>query len=81
MIPPARDESYSGGPTPEMLAGIYLEIAAEEDCTIRPHKPPQTLADSVADGVKCPTVDQLAGIYLPVEAHEDLTVYPRAPVK
>jgi len=62
-----------------MLAGVYLEIAAEEDLTVRPYQPPQPAADSTADGPMPPTTDQLAGIYLHIEAPEDLTVYPRAP--
>jgi hypothetical protein len=76
MLPPARDESCSGGPTPEMLAGVYLEVEAEEDLTIRPCQLPETFPESIPNGMERPSTDQLAGLYLHVEAPEDLTVHP-----
>jgi hypothetical protein len=77
MIPPARDESCSGEPTPEMLSGISVRIEAEEDLTVRTRQPPQPQANSANNGTDQPGTDQLAGIYVLVEAPEDLTVHPR----
>ncbi len=78
MILPAGDESCSGVATPEMLAGVYVQVEAEEDLTVRPYQPPQTPSHSVAHGAERPTADQLAGVYFHVEASEDLTVQPRS---
>jgi hypothetical protein len=77
MVLPAWDESCSGNPTPEMLAGIYFRMEGEEDFTVRPCQAPQTPVDSATNGAGGPTTEQLAGVYLQVEAAEDLTVYPR----
>jgi hypothetical protein len=77
MIPPGRSEET---PTPEMLAGVAVEIEAEEDITVRRCQPPQTDQVSGNNGVTLPTVNQLAGVYLDVEAPEDLTVRPASAV-
>jgi len=79
MFPPAPDNSFSDKPTPERLAGVYLEVAAEEDLTVRPYQAPQPPAASTANGPEPVTADQLAGVYLHVEAPEDLTVRPPVP--
>src|SRR5262249_27987406 len=73
VIPPIQNETPQEGPAPEMLAGVYLYVEAEEDLTVRPCQPPQPAADN---GAERPTQDQLAGVYLRVEGPEDLTVHP-----
>ncbi len=72
MLPPASKDSCLGNPTSDMLAGVYLEIAAEEDFFVKPRQPPQN--GSTGDSPGQPTPDQLAGVYVQVEAVEDLTV-------
>ena len=74
MILPASGESCSGSVTPEMLAGVYVRVEAEEDLTVRPYQSPRSATHSNANGAARPTADQLAGVYLHVEASEDLTV-------
>ena len=78
MIPTAPEESFSGGPTPEMLAGVYLCVEAEEDFTVRPYQSGAPSAATAGHRGKLPTPDQLAGVYLCVEGPEDLGVYPRS---
>src|SRR5262249_8714776 len=73
LMPPTQNESPTGGPTREMLAGVYVRVEAEEDLTLRPCQPPQPAA---SNGEERPTVDQLAGVYVCVEGPEDLTVHP-----
>lgn len=76
MIPPVRDEPFTGGILPEMLAGVSVRIEAEEDLTIRPYQVPQPPILPATNGAAEPTPDHLAGIYLSVEAAENLTVRP-----
>ena len=78
MILPAWDESCSGVVTPEMLAGVYVRVEAEEDLTVRPYQPPRTPTHSTANGAERPTADQLAGVYVHVEAPEDMTERPQS---
>src|SRR5262245_60218452 len=73
VIPPIQNETPREGPTPEMLAGIYPCVEAEEDLSVRPCQLPQPAA---VNGAERPTQDQLAGVYLRVEGPEDLTVHP-----
>jgi hypothetical protein len=78
MIPTAPDQPPAGGPTPEMLAGVYLCIESEEDLTLRPYQQPQPNAAALGITAELPTTDHLAGVYLCVEGPEDLAVYPRS---
>ena len=75
MLPRTPQDSCSGRPTPEMLAGRYVEIAAEEDLTVQPYQPPQAV-ESTAPAR--PASDQLAGVSIVIEGDEDLTVRPGA---
>lgn len=70
-------DSDPKGPTSEMLAGVYIEIAADEDLTVVPCQPPILVTPSVEGFV--PGVDQLAGRFVSIEGPEDLTA--RAPAK
>ena len=74
MLPPARNDSCSGNPTPEMLAGIYVEIAAEEDFSVLPRLPPDS--SSAGHSPEQPPPAALAGVCVHVEAPEDLSVRP-----
>jgi hypothetical protein len=80
MLPPTRDESNSGEPTPEMLAGLSVRIEAEETLTVRPFQAPQPPAGPATNGAERPSTEQLAGVYVEVEGPEDLTVHPRTGV-
>lgn len=77
MIHSDRNGASADRPTPEMLAGVYLAIAAAEDHSIQPSRPAAVAEQTVPNGTAPPTTDQLAGVYVEVEAAEDLTVRPR----
>ncbi len=80
MIPPSSQDSCSGVPTPGMLAGVTVQIEAEEDLTVQPCQPPQGPTAPLANGTEPHDTEQLAEVYVEVEAPEDLTVRPRASV-
>jgi hypothetical protein len=73
MILPVRNEDV---PTPERLAGVTVEIQAEENGTVQPYQQPQAVADPGKTSVSTPTEKELAGMYLHVEAPKDLAVRP-----
>jgi hypothetical protein len=80
MIHPDRSGASADHPTPELLAGVYLDIEGPEDHTVRPCRPAAVVAQPLPDGTVPPTTDQLAGVYVEVETAEDLTVRPRPSV-
>ena len=61
-------------PTTQMLAGVFLQVEANEDLSVAPCRAPDPSA-RIANEV-APTTEQLAGRYLLVEAVEDLSVHP-----
>jgi hypothetical protein len=78
MLPPTPKESFSGKPTPEMLAGVYLCVEAEEDLSVRPYQQAEPSGAAPGQGPESPTTERLAGVYLCVEGQEDTTVHARA---
>ena len=61
-------------PTTQMLAGVFVQVEADEDLSVVPCRSPDPAA-RIANDV-APTPEQLAGRYLLVEAVEDLSVHP-----
>lgn len=56
-------------PTPDTLAGIYLEVAADEDLIPRIRWLPVQLTHRPAPpAIDRPTLETLVGVYLQVEA-------------
>lgn len=63
--------------TTQMLAGVFLYVAGNEDLSVAPCREPDPSA-RIASEI-APTTEQLAGRYLLVEAVEDLSVHPARP--
>ncbi len=75
MTPGEPHDSSSIGPTPEMLAGLYVCAEGVEDLAVRPYAQPESSANGAGKCALVPTPERLAGLYLAVEGPEDLAVY------
>lgn len=75
IVPPPLPKIGAGALTREILAGVYVEIAAEEDLTVRPSKGPRPTRPALPDGDKLPSPDKMQ-VNVHIEAKEDLTVRP-----
>jgi hypothetical protein len=73
MNPPKTD-LHSNAPTPEMLAGVFLQVEGDEDLSVVPCRPPEQAAPGAETAI--PTTEDLAGHYVLVEGVEDLTTHP-----
>ncbi len=63
-------------PTPDLLAGVYVEVAGEETITEAALKGP---SQPLPPPVRQPTTDELAGVNIEVAGEETIHLPPSNP--